>query len=63
MAVATLATRSLTNRRFTAILTVCAIAMSVTLLLGIVGAGFLVGAIPAVRAYRYSLADGMTIRI
>ena len=35
MAVATLATRSLTNRRFTAILTVCAIAMSVTLLLGV----------------------------
>ncbi len=29
----------------------------------IIGAGFLVGAIPAVRAYRYSLADGMTIRI
>ncbi len=35
MAIATLATRSLTNRRFTAILTVCAIAMSVTLLLGV----------------------------
>ena len=26
-------------------------------------AGFLIGAIPAYRIYRYSLADGMTIRI
>lgn len=33
-------------------------------LLGIIiGAGFIAGLIPAVRAYRYSLADGMTIRI
>ena len=29
----------------------------------IIGAGFLVGIIPALRAYYYSLADGMTIRI
>ena len=33
------------------------------LLAAIVGAGFLVGLIPALRAYRYSLADGMTIRL
>jgi len=34
------------------------------LLLGIVlGAALLIGAIPAWRAYRYSLADGMSIRI
>jgi putative ABC transport system permease protein len=33
-------------------------------LLGVVlGAGLLIGAIPAWRAYRYSLADGMSIRI
>ncbi len=29
----------------------------------IVGAGALVGAIPAYRAYRYSLADGLTVRV
>ena len=29
----------------------------------IIGAGGLVGIIPAIRAYRYSLADGMTVRI
>ena len=29
----------------------------------IVGAGFLVGIVPAIRAYRYSLADGMSIRL
>ena len=32
------------------------------LLGGIVAVGFLVGMIPAWRAYRYSLADGMTLR-
>ncbi len=33
-------------------------------LLGLViVAGFLIGIIPAYRAYRYSLADGMTIRL
>ena len=34
-----------------------------TLLALAIGAGVLVGLIPAYRAYRYSLADGMTIRI
>lgn len=34
-----------------------------TLLGLIIGAGFVVGLIPALRAYRHSLADGMTIRI
>ena len=29
----------------------------------IVAAGFLIGMVPAFRAYRYSLADGMTVRI
>ncbi len=29
----------------------------------IIGAGFIIGLIPALRAYRQSLADGMTIRI
>lgn len=33
------------------------------LLGAVMGAGMLVGAIPSYRAYRYSLADGMTIRI
>ncbi len=33
------------------------------LLAAAIGAGLLVGLIPAYRAYRYSLADGMTIRI
>lgn len=33
------------------------------LLAAAVGAGLLVGVIPAYRAYRYSLADGMTIRL
>ena len=34
------------------------------LLMGIVGAaGFLIGIIPGYRVYRYSLADGMTIRL
>ena len=33
-------------------------------LLGLViAAGFVIGAVPAYRAYRYSLADGMTIRL
>ena len=33
-------------------------------ILGIVVlAGFLIGTVPAFRAYRYSLADGMTVRI
>jgi putative ABC transport system permease protein len=33
-------------------------------LLGLViAAGFLIGVVPAYRAYRYSLADGMTIRL
>ncbi|MGD9895357.1 MAG: ABC transporter permease, partial [Dehalococcoidia bacterium] len=31
-------------------------------LLTIIGAGFLAGLLPALRAYRMSLADGMTIR-
>ena len=34
-----------------------------SLLALILGAGLLIGAIPAWRAYRYSLADGMSIRI
>lgn len=34
-----------------------------TLLALILGAGLLIGAIPAWRTYRYSLADGMSIRI
>lgn len=34
-----------------------------TLLAVVLGAGLLIGAIPAWRAYRYSLADGMSIRI
>jgi putative ABC transport system permease protein len=29
----------------------------------VIAAGFLIGVIPAYRAYRYSLADGMTIRL
>lgn len=29
----------------------------------IIAAGFVIGAVPAYRAYRYSLADGMTIRL
>jgi len=29
----------------------------------VTGAGVLIGFIPAYRIYRYSLADGMTIRI
>ncbi len=33
------------------------------LLAAIIGAGFIVGLIPALRAYRYSLADGLTIRL
>ena len=33
------------------------------LLAAAIGAGLLVGLIPAYRAYRYSLADGMTIRL
>lgn len=33
------------------------------LLAGIVAAGFMIGLIPAWRAYRYSLTDGMTIRL
>ena len=33
------------------------------LLGAVLGAGLLVGAIPAYRSYRYSLSDGMTIRI
>lgn len=37
-------------------------ARDLTILGIIIGAGFLIGAIPAYRAYRYSLADGMTIR-
>jgi hypothetical protein len=32
-------------------------------LIVIVGAGFAIGAVPAYRAYRQSLADGMTIRL
>jgi len=31
-------------------------------LAGIVAAGFLAGLLPALRAYRLSLADGMTVR-
>jgi putative ABC transport system permease protein len=34
-----------------------------TLLAAAIGAGLLIGLIPALRAYRYSLADGMTIRL
>ncbi|GAB6041003.1 ABC transporter permease [Endothiovibrio diazotrophicus] len=34
-----------------------------SLLALVVGAGLLIGTLPAWRAYRYSLADGMTIRI
>lgn len=33
------------------------------LLAAVVGAGFVMGAVPAWRAYRYSLADGLTVRI
>ena len=33
------------------------------LLVGIVFAGMLMGVIPAIKAYRQSLADGMTIRL
>ncbi len=33
-----------------------------TVLLGIVIAGFIAGLLPALRAYRLSLADGMTVR-
>jgi putative ABC transport system permease protein len=29
----------------------------------VVGAGLLIGAVPAWRAYRNSLADGLTIRV
>jgi putative ABC transport system permease protein len=29
---------------------------------GIVAAGFVAGLLPALRAYRLSLADGMTVR-
>ena len=35
----------------------------VALLSVVMGAGFVVGSIPSYRAYQYSLADGMTIRI
>jgi len=34
-----------------------------SLLAIIIAAGFIVGLVPALRAYKYSLADGMTIRI
>lgn len=37
-------------------------ARDLTVLAIIVAAGFLTGAVPAYRAYRFSLADGMTIR-
>jgi putative ABC transport system permease protein len=37
--------------------------MELTLLGGVVLAGFIVGIIPAWRAYRNSLADGMSIRL
>lgn len=33
------------------------------LLAGVVGAGFILGALPAWRAYRFSLADGLTVRL
>lgn len=33
------------------------------LLGGVVGAGFLLGALPAWRAYRHSIADGLTVRL
>ena len=32
------------------------------MLAAIVGAGFIAGLLPAIRAYRLSLADGMTVR-
>jgi putative ABC transport system permease protein len=37
-------------------------ARDLTILAIVVGAGFLTGLLPAYRAYRFSLADGMTIR-
>jgi len=37
-------------------------AYELTILLGIVVAGFIAGFIPAWKAYRTSLADGMTVR-
>jgi putative ABC transport system permease protein len=33
------------------------------LLVAVLGCGFVAGIIPAWRAYRYSVADGMTIRM
>ena len=33
------------------------------ILSAIIGAGFICGAIPALQAYRYSLADGLTVRV
>ncbi|MEE4378557.1 MAG: ABC transporter permease, partial [Candidatus Competibacteraceae bacterium] len=38
-------------------------ARDMTILGLIVAIGFLIGIIPAIRAYRYSLADGMTLRL
>lgn len=35
----------------------------IKLLLTLLGAGFIIGAIPALQAYRHSLSDGMTIRL
>ena len=50
--------------RFGLHLAMSALSVREWLLLGVVvGAGTLVGALPGYRAYRYSLADGMTVRI
>ena len=50
--------------RFGIFIAIGGLSSYVSLLLGaVVGAGFLVGSIPSYRAYRLSLADGLSVRI
>ena len=58
------ALRPLLDSRFGLFLEITAPTVhDLTILAAVVGAGVLAGAVPAFRAYRQSLADGMTIRI
>ncbi len=58
-----LVARPLIEAQFGLFISMAGLSARDVMLLGlIVGAGLLVGAIPAYRAYRYSLADGMSVR-
>ncbi|MCP4402726.1 MAG: ABC transporter permease, partial [bacterium] len=59
-----LASRPVVESHFGLFIAIGGLSMYELSLIGIVSlAGFLIGGIPSYRAYRYSVADGMMIRV